>query len=330
MAVNYSARLSKWFAIPNIADIVSQLPKPETPMKDLFFANRQKQRSTAFVTVEEIQRITGAVPLVKRGSRSYPLDSGSKTRQLIEVDGFVLSKFISAADLNTLLSLNDEESVRAWLTENTEYLRDRISESTETLICQALTGKIEYPIASDGAITGKEEIDLGDPHSVTTASIKKNDIGQLKNWLEARLTAHRQKAGSASTPVNFVGATVYDEIVSTMTSKDNLPIVWTENGMKLFGKYDVRPLDRTYTLPGAQNPTSILGANESRIIDIANPGDLLYLAVDDIDGKFAAVPFYEKTINTEDPSGIKILAHSKPFPAFAMKRQSKQTVNFTN
>lgn len=329
MPINYAARFGKYFTQAKVADIISNMPKPETPMKDLFFpAGRQKQKSGAFITVEDIQRVTGSIPLVRRGSRSYSLDDGSSVRKMIEVDGFIPSKFISATDLNTLISLGDEQAISAWVNENLEYLRDRISESTETLICQALSGKIAYPLASDGSITGKEEIDLGDPHAINSATVKKGDVGQLRKWLEDRLTEHRKKAGAASSPVNFVGATVYNEIVDTMTSKDNLPIVWTDTGMKLFGKYDVRPLDTSYTLPGSQQAKTILGADESRIIDIANPGDLFYLAIDDMDAKLAAMPFYAKPINCEDPSGIKLIGYSKPLPAFAMKRQSKQTVAF--
>lgn len=331
MAINYAGKFGKYFTQAKVADIISSMSKPETPMKNLFFpAGHQKQKSSAFITVEDIQRVTGSIPLVRRGSRSYPLDGTSTVRKMIEVDGFIPSKFISAAELNTLISLGDEQSISAWINENLEYLRDRISESTETLICQALSGKIAYPIASDGSISGKEEIDLGNPHAIDTTSLKKGDVGQLRNWLEARLTEHRKKAGAASSPVNFVGSTVYAEIVDTMTSKDNLPVVWTDTGMKLFGKYDVRPLDTSYTLPGANQATSILGTNESRIIDLANPGDLFYLAVDDLDSKLAAMPFYAKPVNCEDPSGIKLIGYSKPLPAFAMKRQSKQTVNFTN
>lgn len=330
MAVNYAVTLGKYFSQKNIADIVSTLPKPATPMKDLFFSGRQKQKSSAFISVEDIQRVTGSIPLVKRGSRSYSLDDASSVRKLIEVDGFVLSKFISAADLNTLISSGDRQSITAWLNETIEYLRDRVSESTETLVSQALSGKIQYPIATDGTITGTEEIDLGSPHVITAASLKKGDIAQLRNWLENRLTEHRKKAGAASQPVNFVGTDVYSGIVDIMTQKDNLPIVWTETGMKLFGKYDVRPLDTTYTLPGSNNATPILAASESRIIDLANPGDLFYLALDDLDAKLAAIPFYAKPINSEDPSGMKVVGCSKPLPAFAMKKQSKQTVTFTN
>ena len=82
----------------------------------------------------------------------------------------------------------------------------------------------------------------------------------------------------------------------------------------------------TYTLPGSNSPVDVIGANKMRIVDLANPGKLIYAALDDLDANLAPMPFYCKPQEMKDPDGIKLIASSKPLPAFAMKRQSEQTV----
>jgi hypothetical protein len=51
-----------------------------------------------------------------------------------------------------------------------------------------------------------------------------------------------------------------------------------------------------------------------RMIDPEGGHQMPYCALDDFDAKLAPLPLFIKPIKIEDPSGIKLVAQSKPFP----------------
>lgn len=321
-------KFSRYFTQQGVADMVSKMPKPTTPMMDLLFpAGRRVQKASPFVSVEDITDATGAVPLVRRDGRSVPLDGGKKTRKLIEVDPIKVSRFAPAKDVNDMIALGDTASVQAYVSEQTEYMRDRVSETCETLTRQAMSGKISYPYSTIDGQGGTCEIDLGSPHQLQAASIKGGNIGTIQKWLEDALTKYQQKAGSVGTPAFLLGESVYFALVSIIVSMNqNAPVVWTPEGMTLFGKYKIHTLATTYTLPGETAVNKIVADNELRIVDLSNAGKAIYAALDDLDANLAPLPFYVKPIKTDDPDGAKLIGQSKFIPAIAMSRQAKQTV----
>jgi hypothetical protein len=46
---------------------------------------------------------------------------------------------------------------------------------------------------------------------------------------------------------------------------------------------------------------------------------LPYCALDDLDAKLQPLPFFVKPLKTDDPSGYKLVAESKPFPVVNVK-----------
>ncbi|WP_252723041.1 hypothetical protein [Treponema phagedenis] len=57
--------LNAFFNLKNFTDVVSGLPKPQTPMTDLLFpAASRKQKTSPYIAVADIQNVTGAVPVV--------------------------------------------------------------------------------------------------------------------------------------------------------------------------------------------------------------------------------------------------------------------------
>ncbi len=89
--VKYTGQLNRYFKKDSIADIVSELPKPVMTLTDMFFpANRRVQKHSSLISLEDITAETGAVPLVRRGGHSVPVDPNSKTVQFIDLDGIKL------------------------------------------------------------------------------------------------------------------------------------------------------------------------------------------------------------------------------------------------
>lgn len=321
-------KFSRYFTQQAVADIVSRMPKPSTPMMDLLFpASKRVQKASPFVSVEDITQATGAVPLVRRDGRSYPVDGDAKTRKLIEVDPIKVSRFAPAKDINDLIALGDTASQQAYVAEQTEALRDRVSETCETITRQAMSGRISYPYSTIDGQGGTCEIELGKPHQLAAASLKGGNLGTVQKWLEGALTEYQRKAGAVGSPAFLAGAKVYAALVDIIVaSPNNAPVVWTAEGMTLFGKYKVVTMATTYVLPGSSAVNQIVADNELRIIDLSNAGKAFYCALDDLDANLAPIPFYVKPIRSEDPDGVKLVGQSKFIPALAMSRQASQTV----
>ena len=71
--VNQLITLKKYFTQEAIARTLLALPVIHTPIMDLFFPpERRKQKMSAYLGLAEIEADTGIVPVIKRGSRSYP------------------------------------------------------------------------------------------------------------------------------------------------------------------------------------------------------------------------------------------------------------------
>jgi hypothetical protein len=61
-------------------------------------------------------------------------------------------------------------------------------------------------------------------------------------------------------------------------------------------------------------------------LDRSHTGKLFFAALDDLDANLAALPFYAKPVQRDDPDGVKIIASSKPLPAPALWKMCRQTV----
>jgi hypothetical protein len=310
-----------------IADIVSELPKPLTPMTDLLFPpSARKQKQSPFIAIEEVKTETGAIPLIRRGSPSYPVDTTETTRTLIEVDPVSPSVFVSAKDINDLIALGETDSVKALVAEKIELLRDRVSETIETMSRQSLSGKINYPYATADGIGGSCEIELGKPKELKPVNLASVDIPGIQVWLEELYQA--QAALGASGDVAFLmGSGLYSLLVNKIVAaKLSAPVVWHPDGMTLFGKYKIRAQGLTYRLPGSKEIRKVLEDNQVQTLDKSRTGTLFFAALDDLDANLAALPFYAKPVETKDPDGVKIVASSKPLPAPALSRMCRQTV----
>jgi hypothetical protein len=254
------------------------------------------------------------------------VDTTEKTRTLIEVDPVSPSVFISAKDINDLIALGETGSIQAFIAEKIELLRDRVSETIEVMSRQALSGKIDYPYATENGAGGSCEINLGTPKKLDPVNLASADIPHLQIWLEELYQA--QAATGASGDVAFLmGSGLYSFLVNKIVAaKLSAPVVWHPEGMTLFGKYKIQAQGLTYTLPGSKDVHKVLENNQVQTLDKSHSGKLFFAALDDLDANLAALPFYAKPVEKKDPDGVKIVASSKPLPAPALSKMCRQTV----
>lgn len=318
--------LVKFFNLKNFTDVVTELPKPETKMTDLLFpASKRKQKTSPYISIADIQDETGAVPVVVRGSQSYPVGGGFKSVSPIEVHPLTMSRFLSGADLNNLIALGDVDTVNAKLTEVIENLRDRTAVSTEILVCQSLSGQIKYPASVQGGAMDTYTVSIGNLKSLSAATLTAtSSISDLQKELEKQFL-EQQKTGASTDVRLLTGTDVYSVILDIIakTTGGSVPVQWTEYGCVLFGKYKIMPIFGTYDLPGkSSTPTAVIDPKSIQTVDLANTGKLFFAALDELDAKLQPLPFFASYEETKDPSGIKVLSSSKPLPAFAVSKST--------
>lgn len=318
---NLNSVLSSFFTQKNIQDLVTSRPKPVSPIMNLLFPESTRiQKASPFIAKSEVENATGAIPIVKRGSQSYPVSAGDKTTDIIQPEGFRPSVFVSAVEINDNLAMQDPRNVNAVLSEKVEMLKDRISVSTEILCAQSLSGTIKYPAVSSGADT-EYTVQLGSPKKMADTNIKGKDFAVLQAQLEQHFL-EQVKTGASTNVCFLAGTDAYAEIVKIIagTSSPNLPVRWEGSGLVLYGKYRILPISATYSLPGKDTATQAIDPKTIKTIDLANAGKLFYLALDDFDARLAPMPFFAKYVKADDPSGYKIIAMSKPLPALAVSK----------
>lgn len=317
-----TGRLDTFFNLKNFTDVVTSLPKPQSPMTELLFpVSKRKTVTSPFIASKDIEDETGAVPVIVRGSKSYSVDGEKKTLNMIEVQPFSLNKLVSGAELNTLMAMGDFDNIDAKIAEVIENLRDRTIRSTEILVCQSLSGKIFYPASVEGGTAETYEVKLGEPKKADGSTLTAgSSIGDLQVELEKQFVA-QQETGFATDVRFFTGSEVYSTIVNIISKATGaVPVQWTDYGCVLFGKYKIMPFSGTYALPGKTQATAIVEAKSIQTVDLTNTGKLFYAALDELDAKLRPLPFFATYTEEKDPSGIKVLSSSKPLPAFAVTK----------
>lgn len=325
MPINVSGTLRPFFTQDAIAEAVASMPKPQTPLTDLLFpVAKRKQKTSPFVAEGDVEDVVGSVPVIRRGAASYSVDGKSTGIKLIEVQPISLNRFVTGKELNDLIALGTTTDVQAFVNEVIEYLRDKTSQATEILVRQSLSGKIEYPMATVGSVAEKYTVNFGNIKTLDAVTIAADDLAKLQVKLEKIYQA--QLATGASGDIRFFcGDAVYERIVAIIVAAGPIaPVVWTETGLTLFGKYKIMTMGMTYTLPGASVAVSVIPTNFIQTVDITNAGQLFYAALDDLDSKLAPLPFYAKPVKVDDPSGFKIISESKPLPAPAISKMRRQ------
>jgi hypothetical protein len=318
--------LRKYFSPAEVARILKTLPKRSTPIMDLVYPEaRRKQKTSSMIALSELADIVGAPPVVRKGTRSYAQDTGSNSAMLIEPEAFVLSRFIKASDLNTLISMGMTSNIQAFAAEQIEGLRNSVRAGTEIMAAQTLSGAINYPMADESGALKNYGINYGTVPSLADADMTSMSYGDIRKILEEIFMAQQERGYSGD--VRFlVGGSVYTRILDVVTNLKNMPGQFTPDGLILDGKYKIQPMTITYKKPGAESATPVVADKFITAIDVGAEHTLFYCAIDDMDAGLAPLPLFTKVKESDDPSGLKIIGNSKPIPAPVLSAMTSRKV----
>jgi hypothetical protein len=327
--------LSKYYTT---LKITKRFDKME-PIKSTFLDNHfpksvRQQYPGTVIPVKEISRITNAVPVVRRGAESIPIDGEASDIVHIEPLPVRIHAFISAAELNDL-KLHSEETREKWAARKQEGMRQTVRLSTEVMATQAvLDGGISYPLLQangDYAVytvtyNGGQTIQL-----VTVAADDKWDAASATlvkiHKLLRTMATKLDNTGFGGEKDIYAGTDAFDALLTLIegTDKPKVPVKVRDDGSISIGKFKIVEMAEAYRDPKTLTTVNKLTPGELRMISRGYTG-LFYACVDDLDANLKALPMFIKAIEHKNPSGYQLVGESKPLPVVAPQATCKAIV----
>lgn len=307
--------LTKFFTKQAIAATLGRLPELKSPVLDLIYP-RRVNHPLPVLGAKELAKVTGNIPLVKRGTQSYALDTGGGTIRVIEPQSVNPSDFMSGKDINDFRML-DGQGKQQLIDNSIDSMRRTCRATAEAMAAQSITGKISYWLRGEGGATLPYTVDFGTPATVTVS--KKWDAADatVKHVIKTLgdLSAKAKKQAPGSDIIFVCGMDVYAVLIDLAGKLNNSAIAQVDTDfIKFGGNLKVTLLDSTYT--DLSNDSEATAIPEKTILCIVRDSGFTqyYCALDDLASNFVAMPFFAKAVESDDPSGVKIIGESKPMP----------------
>lgn len=315
--------------------LVSKLIERKTPVRSIVYDEVFSTRTTTSrsrIRVYEMLDKVGNVAVVARGSASLKLDGSSSTRTEIEPMPVKVSDFIAGATLNDLKALYGAQEGGADLVaaeiDRLVLKLMRSAELTRNALCaQAMTGKIDYMMRNDNGAFERYQVAYGDGTTLSFAPAKKwNDdactLADIIDDLDSMETLISD-AGFSGDIRYLVGKKAFKAVANKIAAmpNDQRADGKVEKGRINIAGYELIKDSITYKDRDASGAeVTKYEVDPEKIVAFASDiPEITYCAVDDVDGNLEALPFFSKTVKTDDPSGYKVIGESKPMPLVAAK-----------
>ena len=126
-----------------------------------------------------------------------------------------------------------------------------------------------------------------------------------------------QAEGWGGTIEIWAGRTAYQHLaglVASLSANSKVDAKVTKDGVNV-GGYIVKLRNEKYPNPQTKAMTPVVAENKIVMIGMDGGHRLIYCAVDDLDANLQPLPLFVKPIELKNPSGIDLVAESKPLPA---------------
>lgn len=306
-----------YFTPQAIALRLKGLPPIKTTILDTVF-KRKVNHPLATVGKSDITELGQAAPLIMRGAPSLKLDGGPTSVAEYEPYEAAYNKSFTAADLNNLKAL-DSTGIKARLAGVDDNLRRTCRATAEALASLSLTGTISWPVALEGGGMDTYEVNLGNtglynPDKLWDADAKLRDVYNDLDNMETAV----QESGYGGDVEFMAGKLAYIDLLALADAYSTNPngkikVEVSKEGIRV-GEFLVKKMAERYYDPLSK--TNKPKVPDHKIMAYATDAvhTVFYCALDDLDGKLQPFPYFSKPIDTKDPSGVKIVGRSKPFP----------------
>ncbi len=314
--------LKKFYNPKAVAMRLKRLQPLTSTVVDTFYV-RKVNHPFDRVGKSDIVSLGTAAPLIARGAASLPIGRGIISLDDYEPFELANHDFMTAADMNRLKHL-DEKTIEARLSGIDDNLRRICRISTEGIASTGLTGTIIWPVALESGGTEHYKVEFGQPHSYVPQ--KKWDaadakVRQIFDDLQEMETLI-QEAGYGGIVKFWAGKKAYNQLLALIevygeNPKAKLRVEVSDKGISI-GGFLIKKMTETYIHPTEGVKPKVA---PEKIMAFASDAvhTLFYCALDDLDAKLQPLPYFSKPITTSDPSGVKIVGRSKPFPVPVVK-----------
>lgn len=295
----------------------------KTTVVDAFF-KRKVNHPFAKVGKDDIADIGAAAPLIMRGAPSLALAHGPISVDDYEPYEAAYHKFFTAADMNNL-QLLDKSGIEARLAGVDDSLRRTCRATAEGIASTSLTGTITWPIKLEGGGFDTYTVTFGSPLSFTPDKLWDAADATMRHIFNdlQEMETKVQESGYGGEVEFWAGKKAYGLLLALAETYSNNPkakllVDVSDKGVSV-GGYLVKKMAERYVNP--QTGTTVAKVPDHKIMAFASDSahTLFYCAIDDLDGRLAPLPYYSKPVDTKDPSGVKIIGRSKPFPVPIVK-----------
>ncbi|MFA7174565.1 MAG: major capsid protein [Kiritimatiellia bacterium] len=308
--------LSALFTRDAIISNLKSLPPVHTTIIDEIFTDRPNLGSP-IVGSDMVSAVVRELPVVLRGAPSVPATTESGAISFFEPLPIRPNKMVTGADLNNLKVLG-RGGQQAWAREKTDYLRKACRKTAEAMGAMALSGRIQWPVAMESGSFESWDVNFGSPLTFTCNTLISASTAKIKDVF-AILTGMAElieEQGFGGELVTYAGKLAFSNLVGlaeNVTTTAKVKVSITENVIDV-GGYKVKRMAERYRNPSSGNMTAKVGDHQFVMVAKDGGHKMPYCAIDDLDGNLQAMPFFIKPITLKDPSGVKLVAESKPFP----------------
>lgn len=315
--------IRKYYNVKAIAQRLQQLPPLKTTVIDAFYG-RKINHPFDRVGRSDITAIGAPAPLIARGAPSLPVTGGVLSLDDYEPFEVANHQFFTAADMNRLRHL-DEQSIEARLAGVDDNLRRICRVTTEAIASVALTGTVAWPVALEGGKMETYQVQFGSTLSFTPDKLWDDaaiNVRQIFDHLQ-EMESLVQEGGYGGTVEFWAGKTAYNVLLALVETygenpKAKLRVEVSARGISI-GEFVIKKMTETYVHPETGAVTPKVAANKIMAFATDAVHTLFYCALDDLDARLQPMPYFSKPIDTKDPSGVKIVGRSKPFPVPVVK-----------
>lgn len=294
--------------------MTNRKPAPQR-IRNLVYGEGQQHPFSA-ITLAELKRTLTNVPVVRRGSTAFAMNVGNGDLTTIDVQGFDVSDFFTATELNNLKMVSTQ-SVQSFVEGRINHMLDLIQRSTEALCAQGLTGTLAYPMKTD---LGEDsyEVDFGETQTFAPPLLWNGTNAKIVDVFEtlSEMHAKLQATGAGTNPVTLAGRKSFSQLIALADeSKSNIVQVKIINPNEVsVGGYTVQLENGVYR---GMAKTMVRTVDENKIVMVDRDAghSLRYLALDDLANGLLPMPFYPSQEVKNNPSGMEIVGRSKPLPA---------------
>jgi hypothetical protein len=310
--------IKKLFSRDSLVEIMERLPNLKSPALDMLYpeANRVNH-PFPLISYRDILSRAGNIPLVKRGSASYAIAEGSAI-SAIEPQPVNPSSTLDAVDLNNLMSfegkVNGLADQQTFIANRIDTLRRLCRDTAQAMAIQSVSGTLNYDLRGPDGQFLKWNLVFGTPASVAPTKLFDAAGAKIGDAIAtmSKMKAKQQNLGFGNDVVFLAPADVYAAIIGFFPASW-VPQYDADGFLVLAPSIKVALFDWSY-YDYTTKASVGLAAKTLYAWDRGAGSSLMYAAVDDIDANFIASPFWAKAVKIDDPSGYKVIGHSKPVP----------------